>query len=179
MKRSGFHRWGFVIYRVTYDDDAMWECYFEVLKLSARDVLVNEGGDVLLEQYMDWPVISDRATLDGASKADVRRHFKSWCAARSEERDSPGATRFRVRRLPRLKHCIYVNRKCLDTVAELPADYTEALGELPQSNVVVVVIDGAFKERIPGDDQGYPDVEGCTESGIDYKRPPLISPTGF
>lgn len=109
-----------------------------------------------------------------------------------------------MRRLPRLKHCIYVDRKCLDTVAELPADYTEALGELPQSNVVVVVIDGAFKERIPGDDQGYPDVEGCTErylgwryedmdmlvdtyeephgyplSGIDYKRPPLISPTGF
>lgn len=76
MKRSGFHRWGFVIYRVTYDDDAMWECYFEVLKLSARDVLVNEGGDVLL-MTAPGPVISDRATLDGASKADVRRHFKS------------------------------------------------------------------------------------------------------
>lgn len=53
MKRSGFHRWGFVIYRTTYDDDAAWERYVGVLKRTARSVLVDEGGDVLLEQYMD------------------------------------------------------------------------------------------------------------------------------
>ncbi|GJC89688.1 hypothetical protein ColLi_12526 [Colletotrichum liriopes] len=64
--------------------------------------------------------------LDGASKADVRKHFRSRCATRSEERDGPGATDSKTKRLLRFRHCIYVDSKCLDTVAELPADYNEA-----------------------------------------------------
>ncbi|KAI7784813.1 hypothetical protein LA080_009132 [Diaporthe eres] len=205
MKTAGFHRWGFPIYRTTYDDDAAWQRYLEVLKFTARKYLVRQGGDVLLEQYMDWPVISDRATLDGASKADVRRHFKSWCADRSEERDGPGATEDGAGRLPRFKHCLYVDRKCLDTLAKMPENFFELKRKGVQSNVVVVVIDGAFDERTPGSDQGlHPDVEGCTEQYVGwryedidliistyqqshqyplshqaYRRPPLISPFGF
>ncbi|KAJ0360196.1 hypothetical protein COL26b_014151 [Colletotrichum chrysophilum] len=190
MKRSGFHRWGFVIYRTTYDDDAAWERYVGVLKSTARSVLVDEGGSVM----------SDKATLDGASKADVRKHFISWREAHSEERDGPGTTKDRAKRLPRFKHCVYVDRKCLDTLAGLPADCDEE--EL--FKVVAVVIDGSFDEKTAGDDEGlYPDIEGCTAryvgwryediemlvdtyeethnyplNHIDYKRPPLISPNG-
>lgn len=148
------------------------------------------------------PVISDRATLEGASKAEVRKHFRSWCEARSEERDGPGATGPSTQGLPRFKHCVYVDRKCLDTLAKLPNNYRGARMEL--SNMVTVVIDGAFDRRTPGDDEGlYSEIEGCTEryvgwryeevempvgtyeeshqyplSHIDYKRPPLISPFG-
>lgn len=150
-------------------------------------------------------MISDPATLDGASKADVKKHFQSWCAARSEERDGPGAAKSGTKRLPRFQHCVYVDRKCLDTVAELPASYMSSRGRRPGSNVVAVVIDGTFDETTPSNDQGlYPDVEGCTGryvgwryddiemlvntyeeahdyslSGIEDKRPPLISPFGF
>ncbi|KAJ0330939.1 hypothetical protein COL922a_012231 [Colletotrichum nupharicola] len=199
MKRSGFHRWGFVIYRTTYDDDAAWERYVEVLKRIARSVLVDEGGDVLLEQYMDCKQFSpafSRLNID----AEVRKHFISWREARSEERNGPGATKDRAKRLPRFKHCVYVDRKCLDTLAGLPADCDEE----KLFNVVAVVIDGSFDEKTPGDDEGlYPDIEGCTAryvgwgyediemlvdtyeeshnyplSHIDYKRPPLISPNG-
>lgn len=53
MKKTGFHRWGFVIYRTTYDDDAAWERYLEALKLAALHSLESSGADVLLEQYMD------------------------------------------------------------------------------------------------------------------------------
>lgn len=53
MKRSGFHRWGFAIYRTTYDDDAASDRYLEILKVSALRTLKFTGGDVLLEQYMD------------------------------------------------------------------------------------------------------------------------------
>lgn len=150
------------------------------------------------------PVISDPAGLDGASKASVRRHFKSWCAGRSEERDGPGAASDGAARLPRFKHCLYVDRKCLDTLVRMPSNYSELRGI--ESNVVVVVIDGAFDEGPSGSGQGsHPDVEGCTEwyvgwryediemvastykkshesplsNGQIYKRPPLISPIGF
>ncbi|KAF5497584.1 hypothetical protein CGCS363_v008591 [Colletotrichum siamense] len=202
MKRSGFHRWGFVIYRTTYDDDKAWDRYLEVLQLTRLRTLLHAGADLLLEQYMDWPVISDRATLEGASKAEVRKHFQSWCEARSEERDGPGATGTRTQGLPRFKHCVYVDRKCLETLAKLPNNYRGARMEL--SNMVTVIIDGAFDRRTPGDDEGlYSEIEGCTEryvgwryeevemlvgtyeeshqyplSHIDYKRPPLISPFG-
>lgn len=149
-------------------------------------------------------MISDRATLDGASKADVRRHFKSWREGRSEERDGPGARRKGVRRLPRFKHCLYVDRKCLDTLSRLPENFRE-LPKGFESNVVVVVLDGAFDEGEHGSNRGlHPDVEGCTEKYVGwryeeidlvvstydeshtyplshqaYKRPPLISPFGF
>lgn len=147
------------------------------------------------------PVISDRATLDGASKADVRRHFRSWREARSEERDGPKATRNRAKRLPRYKHCVYVDRKCLDTLAGWSEDCG---GKEIDVGVVAVVVDGSFDEKTPGGGGGsYPEIEGCTEryvgwryetldmlvgtydeshnyplSDIDYQRPPLISPYG-
>lgn len=142
-------------------------------------------------------MISDPVELNGASKAQVRRHFKDWCADRSEERDGPGATKNRAQWLSRFKHCLYVDRKCLDTLTKMLATYLETQGKDQKSNVVVVVIDGRFDETTRHSDQGlHPDVEGCTEwyvawryeeieqvvetyheshqyplSDIDYKRP--------
>lgn len=150
-------------------------------------------------------VISDRVALNGASKADVRQSFNAWCEGLSEERDGPGAIRPRVKWLPRFKHCVYVDRKCLDTLAKMPADYLEPQWLRRHSDVLAVVIDGAFDQRIPGPDQGmYPDLEGCTEryvgwkyeeiemlvntydeahvlplSEIEYQRPLLSGPTGY
>ncbi|KAL0941456.1 uncharacterized protein CTRU02_204219 [Colletotrichum truncatum] len=205
MKDAGFHRFGFVIYRTVYNDNAAWERYLEVLKLAARKSLDIVGGDVLLEQYMDWPVISDPALLNGASKADVRRHFKSWCAGRSEERDGPGATNSGVEWLPRFNYCLYVDSKCIDTLAKMPANSIKPQEYRVLSKPVIAVIDAAFDGRTPGSDRGlYPDVEGCTEwyvgwkyfkigqlvstydvshgfslDEIDYVRPPLIAPDGY
>lgn len=142
--------------------------------MTALRSLVQEGGDVLLEQYMDC-----RWTLP--------------------------AKFTRAERLPRFKHCLYVDRKCLDTLAKMPENFCDEPERRGlESNVVVVVIDGAFGERAPGPDQGlHPDVEGCTEwyvgwryEEIDlvnstyldshqwplshqaYRRPPLIAPFG-
>ena len=28
LKRFDYDKWGFVIYRCTYDDDAAWKCFF-------------------------------------------------------------------------------------------------------------------------------------------------------
>ncbi|KAK2055317.1 hypothetical protein LY76DRAFT_662379, partial [Colletotrichum caudatum] len=116
------------------------------------------------------PVISDRGTLDGASKADVRKHFKPRCAARSEDRDGPGATRSGTKRLPRFRNCVYVDRKCLDTVAELPAHFDKVQGRRRESNVVAVVIDSDFDKLITGVGQGiHPDIEGCTKRYVSWR----------
>lgn len=112
-------------------------------------------------------MFSDRAKFDGLSKAQVRTHFKSWVASRSEERDGPNATKNMAKKLPRYKRCLYVDRKCLDTLAKMPANYLETQphprGLRPK--VVVVVLDGLFDGRrrdLEMDQQSYPDVEGCT-----------------
>lgn len=121
-------------------------------------------------------MISDPATLDDASKAEVRRHFQSWRAGRSEERDGPGATRNRTKGLPRFKHCLYVDRRCLDTLAKMPDNYFERqrTDSRLESNVVVVIIDGRFEERPRGGPDGdypgvLPDVEGCTERYVGWR----------
>lgn len=110
-----------------------------------------------------------------------------------------------MRWLPRFRHCLYVDRKCLDTLSKLPENFEELKPNDFECNVVVVVIDGGFDERMRGPDQGlHPAVEGCTEryvgwryeeidtvislynelhyeplSNLEYKRPPLVSNGGL
>ncbi|GKT49236.1 uncharacterized protein ColSpa_09417 [Colletotrichum spaethianum] len=87
----------------------------------------------------------------------------------------------------------------------MPANYLEPQRLRLPSDVLAVVVDGAFDQRIPGPDYGtYPGIEGCTEryvgwkyeeiemlvntydeahqyplSEIEYKRPPLSGPIRF
>lgn len=146
-------------------------------------------------------MISDPVGLDGASKADVRRHFRAWLEGRSVERDGPGARNKGVRQLPRFKHCLYVDRKCLDTLSRLPENYRELQGRKFRTNVVVAAIDGGFDGSARGSDHGsHPEVEGCTQryvgwryevldtlnalyeelhceplDNLEYRRPPLVT----
>ncbi|GKT90281.1 hypothetical protein Ct61P_08131 [Colletotrichum tofieldiae] len=83
MLSTGVHKWGFVIYRCTYDDDELWNRYLAQLKSFCHDELVEERRAELLEQYLDWVVIEDRATLDNASRFEVRKHFNQWLSGQN------------------------------------------------------------------------------------------------
>ncbi|KZL86130.1 hypothetical protein CI238_09129 [Colletotrichum incanum] len=48
------------------------------LKSFCHADLVKHRRAELLEQYLDWLVIKDRATLDNAPRLEVRKHFNRW-----------------------------------------------------------------------------------------------------
>lgn len=84
-------KWGWVIYRCTYGDDAAWERFREIITSRAREDLA-ERDHVPREVVdgMDWKFFSDQATLDGASREQLRRRFRTW-ADEAEKTDQPGA----------------------------------------------------------------------------------------
>lgn len=75
--REALHRnpdlkWGFVIYRCTYEDDAAWARFMEHLNTRVRLNLQEDGAEELFER-IDWDVQDDRDVLDGAGPNQVRQ----------------------------------------------------------------------------------------------------------
>ncbi|KAF5685100.1 hypothetical protein FDENT_6391 [Fusarium denticulatum] len=88
MRETGFHQWGFVIYRVAYGDDDLWDRYLAAFKENIRENLQRNKCHDLLDQYAHWEVFDTEARRN--SKTDVRRRFAAWCAGRLAEHDKEG-----------------------------------------------------------------------------------------
>jgi hypothetical protein len=74
--------WGFVIYRCTYGSQEKWDKFLALAKQEARDYLEQWGtGDLSVYDKIDWTVIEDAETLDGASILDTTRKFRAWVEA--------------------------------------------------------------------------------------------------
>lgn len=170
LRDTGFHEWGFVIYRGVYGDDDAWnsflQCLWDNVHLDlARGTRGSAQRGALLEQYAQWTVIEDSAALDGASRDDVRQRFVGWREGRIVTRP---ASPFPMPTdpstiLPRFTYCLYVDHECLATLgphlAAKPSDISQP--HLPPPPLVVVIIDGDYVPR--QDAQGpFPPVDGST-----------------
>lgn len=171
MQDTGFHTWGFVIYKGVYTDDDVWKRYMNFMKeqilqslvVSDWDPIREERGYIkLLPQYLKYTIIDDPA-LNGASKGEIRELFREWTANRSVERDGTGAdhpwltTDYLV---PRFSHCIYIDEVCLATLARYEA-WKAAGGKGSKPLVACVLIDANCDSAGQGR-SGFHDVEGCT-----------------
>ncbi|KAK2026124.1 hypothetical protein LX32DRAFT_642130 [Colletotrichum zoysiae] len=147
MISTGIHKWGFVIYRCAYDDDELWNRYLAQLKSFYHDNLVKERRAELLEPYLDLTVIEDQATLDNASRFEVRKHFNQWLSGQNIPKLSAHDYTHIARpiRLPRFRYCLYVDKQCLDTVTQFQAanDGTALFPDLVQP-MVYALIDRAW-----------------------------------
>lgn len=65
-------KWGFVIYRCTYENEDEWARFMDYLNTRTR-LNLEEGGDEDLFERIDWQVQEDRVKFIGATKYDLRR----------------------------------------------------------------------------------------------------------
>ncbi|KAK5993962.1 hypothetical protein PT974_07400 [Cladobotryum mycophilum] len=164
MQETGFRTWGFVIYRGTYSDDALWQRYMDEMKEQIRNELDRYGREELLMQYLSFTVIED-PSLEGASKDDIRKRFADWVAENNFDHPYlrghpfPGLSRNPI---PRFTHCLYVDQKCLDTlpIYEAWRDTGRAGIDLFVTSVIID-LDCKAGGRGRG---GFPEVDGCTKS---------------
>ncbi|OIW34837.1 hypothetical protein CONLIGDRAFT_639172 [Coniochaeta ligniaria NRRL 30616] len=196
MIKTGFHEWGFVIYRCVYGDDEAWQRYMKYFE------------DVI-------------EALDGASIDAVREKFVAWrdehmveLEVSFEKRMMPMA-KDPPPRLPRFTYCLYVDQKCLNTVAAFAELFPRAhrFAPIPPA-LVAALIDGDFEKRNytrggsragPRERGQFPPVDGLTcryvgweyvnvevlgdlydtlhherlDDEMHYKRPPKIVPLGY
>ncbi|KAI8261652.1 hypothetical protein K4K58_001115 [Colletotrichum sp. SAR11_239] len=176
MIRTGYHKWGFVIYRCTYDDGELWNRYLAQLKQSCHEELVKGRRAELLEKYLDWVIIEDRDKLENASRSDVRRHFDGWVSEQGLVRPPPRVIEQPdVTKLPRFRFCLYVDRQCLETVIQFQeADTGDRFFRSRLPPMVITVIDRCWtSDRTQGNvtmnDGGYPAIDGCDRKYVGWE----------
>ncbi|KAK3347126.1 hypothetical protein B0T25DRAFT_461972 [Lasiosphaeria hispida] len=121
--KSGHPKWGFLIYRVSYDDDEAWQRFMGILN-RVSDNWIRRSRKERLLPYLFWTTMEDRAAFEGASKDAIRDHFRNWISTRSVERDGPGADNpIIAERSPRYRACLYVDKEVMEsaTLAEYPS----------------------------------------------------------
>lgn len=129
MRQRCPRKWGFVVYRCTYDDDKGWERFMEILNertmeaLQADEAWPGYGKSIL--DCLDWSVQYNRATLDHATIDQVRNRSRTWLVsdmAQAEEGPLGPVDRETVvpepffKRPPRNRYCIHVDAVSLDSV---------------------------------------------------------------
>ena len=122
MRDTKHRKWGFLVYRVYYGDDAAWQRFMNILN-RMTDHLVRKAGKPYIMPFLDWTEMQDRTAFDGASKDDIREHFRTWIRTRSVERDGLGVEGKEIlRRSPRYQACLYVDQEAMEsaTLTERP-----------------------------------------------------------
>ncbi|KAJ0418475.1 hypothetical protein BJY00DRAFT_314842 [Aspergillus carlsbadensis] len=114
MNHAGHLRWGFTIYRTTYDDDKLWDDFIASLYHHAEEALEEFGRRERLGPFFKCTVIQDKAALDRASRATVRSQFQTWVSEVSDARDGPGAEAVARIGAPQYAYCLVVDEVSLD-----------------------------------------------------------------
>ncbi|KAK0624168.1 hypothetical protein B0T14DRAFT_565461 [Immersiella caudata] len=148
MLNSHHHKFGFLIYRVNYDNDALWQNYLNIIDQQTREYVVLEKKEHLLP-HIAWTPMEDREKFEGATKDEIREFFRDWIHERSEDRDGPGAgvdNTELIRWSPRYKACMYVNGEMMQGAKMQTVDF---LPGGPQLHVQGkgVVVDGQYDEH--------------------------------
>ncbi|KAK4450527.1 hypothetical protein QBC34DRAFT_379240 [Podospora aff. communis PSN243] len=178
MAHSGHHKWGFLIYRTSYDDDAAWERCMQIINRSTWLGLNNENKLDLLP-YVAFTPMENRSLYEGASKDQIRDHFKHWVATRSVERDGPGADHpDLIELVPRYRVCMYTDKEILsDTSIEEVEGMTTPFAMIQGRAVLVDSQFGQHQDCGGMEDIPHEPVEGKTtyDVGWMYVRLEFIS----
>ncbi|KAI7309553.1 hypothetical protein KC315_g12950 [Hortaea werneckii] len=91
LNQDSQDRWGFAIYRCTYDDDAAWDRFTDIITTRAQKETRELGEPEILDK-LEWTILDDRQIFDNATTGFLRKHFNQWKSA-NLQREQPRATR--------------------------------------------------------------------------------------
>ncbi|KAK1674645.1 hypothetical protein BDP55DRAFT_633079 [Colletotrichum godetiae] len=143
----------------------------------AHDYLVETRRTELLEQYLDFHGIDNRANLEKASRQDVRQHFKEWISNQNVPTGDGFSWSKTGAGLPRFRFFLYVDKQTLATVVQLQEEddghvhpYFRPL--LPA--MVVTVVDGSWRPDTvqsykPQNEDGYPEADDSSKRYVGFE----------
>lgn len=164
-------KWGFVIYRCTYQDDRGWNRFKQIVHERTHKVMQRSDAPEAADS-LEWTFVEDRATLDRASRPQLRERFNQWAAQaivteqpRAEAQTQEDPT-FGV---PRYNYFIQVDEEALKSVLAAPQPDLEGEG-------FVNLVDSQWKplnESNSGeveDEEVHDAIDGCTEENVGWMR---------
>ncbi|KAK3905261.1 hypothetical protein C8A05DRAFT_30900 [Staphylotrichum tortipilum] len=79
LNHGKLDKWGWVIYRTSYKDDAAWDRFQRYVYTWWQQELVAQGAPPLVANTAEWTFVSNPA-LDSISRDELRTHFRRWRA---------------------------------------------------------------------------------------------------
>jgi hypothetical protein len=175
-------KWGFVIYRCTYQDDHAWERFKQIIhERTQKSMEMSDTPEAAnsLADSLEWTFVEDRTALDGASKSQLRERFNKW-AAQAIVTEQPRAQAETKRDLeptfgiPRYHYFIQVDEEALQSV--LAAPKLDLYGE-----GFINFVDSRWKplgdrlsrssiEDIEDEDEVFDPIDRCTEENVGWMR---------
>ncbi|KAJ0413063.1 hypothetical protein BJY00DRAFT_320167 [Aspergillus carlsbadensis] len=76
---SRSQKWGWVVYRCAYNDEATWQRLKQWIIDENRESIATSKAPTLIDR-LDMVFLEDRARFNGASRDELRVHFKEWRA---------------------------------------------------------------------------------------------------
>ncbi|KAL2882728.1 hypothetical protein SGCOL_001939 [Colletotrichum sp. CLE4] len=77
LRNCDIDKWGWVIYRTTYEDDEAWERCKEIINYRVCRSLANSDAPGIVKN-LRLTFVDDKSLFDGASKRELRSHFRNW-----------------------------------------------------------------------------------------------------
>ncbi|CAG8044689.1 unnamed protein product [Penicillium salamii] len=81
LREGGYQKWGWVVYRSTYQNDEDWNCFKGVIMEAMRKSIEHHKTpdlDHSLNQSLSLTFLEDRPSFENASKDQLRAHFQGW-----------------------------------------------------------------------------------------------------
>jgi hypothetical protein len=176
LKNQKHDKWGWVIYRCTYDDDEGWTRFKQFINQQSR-ANIAESDTPELADSLEWTFVEDRATLDRASIDQLRSRFKQWApGALITEQPRVKDHRYGTYGNPRYTFFVHVDEDALKSVVyeapqppELDLDgvgYVNFVnaGWRPLSELTTIVGDISGV----GGDEVHESIDGCTEENVGW-----------
>lgn len=164
-------KWGWVICRCTYGDDATWAKFRDRVEAHSRKRIAQSDAPEIAER-LAWTWVEDASALDGASTAALRERFRAWTA--DEVAQQPGNYQPTV--IPRFRYFINIDQEVLDSLAE------SISREMHWSDdAFVKFVDGNWEPLAESQQDGEQEddgwekevlelIEGCTEEDVGWMR---------
>lgn len=168
-------KWGWVIYRCTYTDDATWAKFRDLVEAHSRESIAESEAPEIAKQ-MEWVWIEDAYTLDGASTEALREKFRAWRA--NEVARQPGDYEPNV--IPRFRYFFKIDQEALDSLTESLSRETLWYMFGSDKTAFVKFVDGLWEpESEPLSEQYgeldyelegevFESIEGCTERDVGW-----------
>jgi len=179
LNHYGLQKWGFVIYRCTYEDDSAWDRFMHRLNTSKDCMLIDTYDDKYLARRLNWNVQQD-PSLNRATKDQVRDVFRAWVDtdARSEIPTS-AEHQHNLKALlhdnPRYKYCIHVDAELMRSVLDGPPPTKSDLHGVSYVNLIRAddSWEAWVKEPAEFHDECEPELEGRTSFDVGWMKVPV------
>jgi hypothetical protein len=180
LKSLGHSKWGWVIYRCTYNDDEAWDRFKQLIDQYSREAIAKSDTPEVAES-LEWTFVEDRHSLDGVSRDQLRARFKAWKAKafaveqpRVKDQLNPDFG------IPRYTYFIQVDEEALRSVIDEVSEPNPTPWYDCEGHVNLVYADWkpmsewrsecGVETGAEDDDEEHEPIDGCCEEDVGWMK---------